>query len=74
MIYACGKGLGDVIEEHDDVMLYYLQEGRWVSQNRFYLTRKDLCPGYYSPPAAYKYDRCPREVFTVWQQAKHAVN
>ena len=68
MIYARGKGLGYVIQEHDDVMLYYLQEGSWVSQNRFYRSRKDLCPGYYRPPAAYKYDRCQREVFTVWQQ------
>ena len=70
MIYARGKGLDDVIEEHDDVMLYYTskREAAWVSQNRFYRTRKDLCPGYYRPPAAYKYDRCPREVFTVWQQ------
>ena len=68
MIYAHDKGLGDVIEEHDDVMLYYHQEGSWVSQNRFYRTRKDLCLGYYYPPAAYKYDRCPREMCTVWQQ------
>ena len=32
---CCGKGLDDVMEEHDYVILYYLQEGSWVSQNRY---------------------------------------
>ena len=56
MIYARGKGLGDVIEEHDDVSLYYLQDGNWISQRGTTVQERGrvMCLGIYRPPASYK--------------------
>ena len=65
-IYAKGKGVGERVREYDDVMFYYLQEGKWVSQLSTQRTRKRTCPGTRRPPPHSKYDRCGSEVFKIW--------
>ena len=65
-IYAKGKGVGERVREYDDVMFYYVQEGKWVSQLSTQRTRKRTCPGTRRPPPYPKYDRCGAEVFKIW--------
>lgn len=66
-IYARGRSSGDVIYEHDDVMLYYVNKRQWVGlvgNNRADLRS---CPGTTLPPPVDKYE-CYGEVFELWKQ------
>ena len=58
--------MGDRVREYDDVMFYYVQEGKWVSQLLTQHTRKRICPGTSRPPPHSKYDKCGSEVFKIW--------
>ena len=66
-IYAKGKSDGAIINDRDDIMLYYLQEQLWVAQGDGD-TKKFPCPGSTRPPPLSKYDFCPWETFTIWKK------
>lgn len=64
MIYALGKNDDEVINSGDDIMLYYLQEGNWISKGCDSII-KQTCPGTARPPPASKYDTCSNAVFKI---------
>lgn len=66
-IYARGKSIGDVIQDHDDITLYYIQRQKWVGfvdENPDFRT----CPGSTRPPPPQRYDVCWGEIFELWLQ------
>ena len=64
-IYARGKGIGEAIEEHDHVSLYYVQRQRWLS---LYLSTVTVqpCPGSVRPPPPHVYEDCWGETLEIW--------
>ena len=64
-IYARGKGIGDVIQNHDQITLFHVQQGRWLSYWMDELVHTGPCPGTVRPHQ--NYDRCFGEVFEVWK-------
>ena len=66
-IYARGRPLGATIYSHDDIMLFYLQQRKWVGLVGAY-TDKRTCPGTVRPPPPSRYDVCWGEVFELWER------
>jgi hypothetical protein len=64
-IYARGKASGAIIDTTDDVSLYYLNRGLWVSQGHDTHTMKQPCLGTSRPPASLIYDGCAHEIFKI---------
>ena len=67
-IYARNKGVGASIHAGDDIMLYFVEHGRWVSQISNENAKKRTCPGSSRPPPAHKFDVCSGEVFKIWKR------
>ena len=65
-IYAKGKSIGDAIENHDDVTIYYVQEKKWVGLVGNYPPGYATCPGQTRPPPPDRYGKCWGEVFELW--------
>ena len=66
-IYATGKSDGTIINDRDDIMLYYLQEQLWVAQDDGD-TQKSPCAGTTRPPPLSKFDECLLETFMIWKK------
>ena len=66
-IYARGKALGAPLYSHDDIMLYYLQQGKWVALVGTYPDKR-TCPGTIRPPPPFRYDICWGENFELWER------
>ena len=68
-IYARGKVNGEVINNGDVVMLYYPQEGLYVSiqgENEQDDTSLNFCPGV-APPAYLSYAMCSKNAFRIYR-------
>ena len=65
-IYANGKSDCAVINSGDDIMLYYLEQGRWVAQGDGDTTTT-TCAGTTRPPPVAKFDECYKETFKIWK-------
>ena len=64
-IYARGKRIGESIESHDAIAIYYIHAKRWVGlvgQNSGLST----CPGKTRPPPPDRYEICWGESFEIW--------
>ena len=69
-IYARGRELGESLKANDEILLYTLQYGKWVSETNSssnWLGQR-TCPGSHRPPASSKYDTCYDAVFELWKQ------
>ena len=66
-IYANEKNDSAVINSGDDIMLYILDESRWVAQGEG-LTTISYCAGTIRPPPIEKFDLCHQETFTIWKK------
>ena len=69
-IYARGRELGESLKTNDEILLYTLQYGKWVSETNSssnWLGQR-TCPGSHRPPASSKYDTCYDAVFELWKQ------
>ena len=66
-IYANGKSSGAVINSGDDIMLYNLEQGRWVAQGEGDATTT-TCAGTTRPPPVSKFDECYKETFKIWKK------
>ena len=66
-IYAYGKNISAVINSGDDIMLYNLDQGRWVAQGEGSATTT-TCAGTSRPPSTATLDLCHQETFTIWKQ------
>jgi len=66
-IYARGKSLGSAITAHDTVMLFYIQDQKWVGLDTTYVGHR-TCPGTARPPPSDKYERCWGEAMEVWKR------
>ena len=66
-IYAKGKNIGDSIQNHDAITVYYVRGKKWVG---LVGSHPDLrtCPGTTRPPPPDRYDRCWGEIFELWLQ------
>lgn len=64
-IYAKGKSVGDPIQNHDAVTIYYIHEKTWVGLVQNHPDRRG-CPGQARPPPLDKYDGCWGEIFELW--------
>ena len=58
------KSHGEVIKEHDIIMLCYIRQNKFVGFHN--VPNLQTCPGTSLPPPANKYDRCWGEVAKVW--------
>ena len=65
-IYARGKAIGETIEEHDDITLFYILGQQWVGlvDNNPPTLRTDA--GNVRPPPPGIYDRAWGVVFELW--------
>ena len=66
-IYAHEKTTGAPIFPDDDIMLYYLQGGVWVSLG-YDNVHKQPCPGTVRPPPHHRFDACAWENFKIWKR------
>ena len=66
-IYARGKSLGSAITAQDAVMLFYIQDQKWVGLDTTYVGHR-TCPGTVRPPPSDKYDQCWGDVIEIWKQ------
>ena len=66
-IYSKNKSDGTIINDGDDIMLYYLHDELWVAQDDGD-TQKSPCAGTTRPPPLSKFDICPSETFTIWKK------
>lgn len=66
-IYARGRNNGDIIRHEDDIALYYVQAGDWVSHSSSSIYRNP-CIGNNRPPSYNLYDRCWGEIFKIWKR------
>ena len=68
-IYSKGKSDGALINDRDDIMLYYLHDELWVAQGDGDRdTIKLPCAGTTRPPPLSKFDVCRWETFTIWKK------
>ena len=67
IIYSKGKSDGTIINDGDDIMLYYLHDEIWVAQGDGN-TQKLPCAGTARPPSLSKFDACTLETFTIWKK------
>ena len=67
-IYAKGKSNGAIINEYDDISIYYLQDSQWVALGYDQNTVKLPCLGTTRPPVLNSYDHCAFETFTIWKR------
>ena len=67
MIYAKGKSLNSVINEHDIIMLYYLVGNQWVDLANTVIARGSG-PGTTRPPSAATYETNWSYALEVWKQ------
>ena len=58
------KSYGEVIKEHDVIMLCYIRQNKFVGF--FDIPDLRTCPGPVFPPPAHKYDGCWGEVAKLW--------
>ncbi len=67
-IYSTAKSIGSIINSDDDVALYFLLGGEWVSLGREGDTVKRSCLGTARPPTPSTIDNCSNEMFRVWKR------
>lgn len=63
-IYAKGKKIGDIIESHDAIMIYFIRGQKWVGLVGNNPDLRD-CPGKTRPPPSDRYDICWGEIFEI---------
>lgn len=66
-IYAQGKALNSIINEHDIIMLYYLVGNKWVNLADL-IVALGSGPGTTCPPSAATYESHPTYTLEVWKQ------
>ena len=66
-IYAKGKALNSIINEHDIIMLYYLVDNQWVNLANTIVARGSG-PGTTRPPSAATYETNWSYALEVWKQ------
>ena len=66
VIYAQGKRVGSIINEHDIIMLYYLIGNQWVDLANTVIARRGG-PGTTRPPSAATYERHSTYSMEVWK-------
>ena len=70
-IYAHEKQLGDIINDQDDIMLFYLRDLNWIAahgDNDDHNNHHRYCPGDTRPPPDNKYDECDDVVHKIWKK------
>lgn len=65
-IYAKGKSIGDAIENHDYINIYYVHDKKWVGLVGNYPPGFATCPGEIQPPPPDRYTKCWGEAFELW--------
>ena len=65
-IYAYEKQLGDVVNDQDDIMLFYLRNLNWIAA--YSGNHHNGCPGTTRPPPHNKYDSCGGQVYKIWME------
>ena len=65
-IYAREKDIGDIVQDHDDITLYYIQRQLWVGLAEGNNPDLDRCPGSTRPPPSERYDACWGGIFELW--------
>lgn len=64
-IYARNKKMGELIHDHDQVGIYYLQEHKWVKMLNNNKITKSTCMGRSRPPGNSKFESCYRSTFEI---------